>query len=195
MFTYTANIPQPGDNPAQSQDQILNNFQSINQANNVDHIDFNNNVDFGKSKYTHFKNAATTDIPVPSTTSDEGALYAKVENSDSQLFWRFKNNGTELQLTSSQLNITTTPGCTPLPGGMLMQWGNASVANNGSFNFFVPFTTVYSIQVSIVNNNDTGYFCKVKTLSTTGFTIGLNNQFGTVLGVAIPVYYIAVGLQ
>ena len=37
---YYPNIPQPGDNPSQSQDLMLQNFSGINSWTNIDHIQF-----------------------------------------------------------------------------------------------------------------------------------------------------------
>lgn len=193
MPTFTANIPQPGDIPAQSQDQILNNFQSINQANVVDQIDFNDAVNYGKSKYTHLKNAGTPTIPIPTTTSDEGALYTKVVNSDSQLFWRFKNNGTELQLTHNALSAVATPGCTPLPGNMLMQWGNAFISSGGTaVNFYTSFATCFNVQLTYLNAaDDVTMIVYVKSFSATGFVGNIYTRSGG--GAGQTVYYVAIG--
>lgn len=96
MPTYTANIPQPGDIPAQSQDQMLQNFQEIRTVVSTDHVNFNL-TDKGKHKHVRFVQQTVA----PTTTGTELSLYTKnVASTSQQELYYTRDALTEYQLTA-----------------------------------------------------------------------------------------------
>lgn len=181
MTTYTSNIPQPSDDPSQSQDQILQNFQSLNTANSVNHIAYND-ADEGKHKFLQMPEQGSA----PTTAADEGAVYTKVSNSTTELFWRRESNGTEVQLTDGT-PTAAGKGETFLPGGILIQWGTGTGTSGGSaVSFLTSFTTIY--QVVATAQNTSGTSVAVESITNAGFT-----AYTSVAG-PITVRYIAIGL-
>lgn len=96
MPTYTPNIPQPGDIPAQSQDQMLQNFQEIETVVSTDHVNFNL-LDKGKHKHVRFVQQTVA----PTTTGTELSLYTKnVASTSQQELYYTRDALTEYQLTA-----------------------------------------------------------------------------------------------
>jgi len=143
--TYTPNIPQPGDIPAQSQDQILQNFQSIDNGTDgfsLNHISFTNATvgERGKHKFLQMPEQAAA----PVTAVNEGAVYTK-EASDpalglsTELFWRRESNGAEIRLTG--VTTAAAKGRTYLANGLMLQWGlEIAVANGAPISFDQAFS-------------------------------------------------------
>ena len=86
-MSYNNSIPQPGDNPSQSQSEILANFQVLDTANSVNHVAFND-VNQGKHKFMQMPEQSSA----PTTAANEGALYTKEANSITALFFRKESN-------------------------------------------------------------------------------------------------------
>ena len=97
MSTYTSNIPQPGDNPSDSQPLILNNFIALGTALAQNHVGMGDLSNRGKHNFLQMPEQGSA----PTTASDEGGLYTKAVSAVTQLFWRNENNGTEQQFTNT----------------------------------------------------------------------------------------------
>ena len=180
MTTYLPNIPQPQDDPSQSQNEILENFQTINTSNSVNHVAFNN-TDQGKHKFIQMPEVTAPD-PIPTTAANEGALFTEVSNSLTELFWVPESNGTKIQLTNGSIDASAS-GYTFLPGNLLIQWGTA--AGNSSATGFIntfpltflalrtvtctPVNTGSLTNWNIYSQSNDGF--KVKTSGAGPFTI------------------------
>jgi hypothetical protein len=187
MPTYTPNIPQPGDIPAFSQDQILQNFQSIDDGTNgfaCNHVSLTDSTlsQRGKHKYIQMPLQSPNG---PATSTSEGAIYTKSgTGAQPQLFWRPQStlaNGNEVQMTGV-IPLVSEPGYSFLPGGILMQWG--IVTGPGSFtysglgllNFSTAFVVLLSLRTGSLPTTSQGY--SVGSFSTTGFTVSTFNLSG-----------------
>lgn len=183
-MAYNADIPQPTDDPSQSQDQILKNFQEINTIIGINHDSFSD-TDPGKHKFLQLPEQ----VSAPATAADEGGLYTKVVSAATQLFYREESSGSERQLTSAF--TAATNGTVTIPGGLMIQWGLAtSLANDSAITFPTPFTTaVYSIQCTLRRGDASSRFVYVSsgTESVTGFNIKTNSS-------STDVYWYAIGL-
>lgn len=123
-MTYDPNIPQPGDELSDSQDQILNNFASANTTFGIDHYTFNNaTVNKGRHKPIHLVKEALD----PAAVADTYTLYSKdylpdsdnpLKVPDTQLFGRTANGGIS-QFSGSK---SDSDGYQWI-GGVLLQWG------------------------------------------------------------------------
>lgn len=144
-MAYNPSIPQPNDIPAQSQPQLLANFQAINTLVNVNHVAFDD-PDQGKHKWVSLPDQPSD----PATTPTEVAIYGftSAETSTTELAFRRTNNGSITLMTERN---GTTNGWTMLPSGLLMKWGttNATGATNINANSFgKAFTTLYTVQLT-----------------------------------------------
>ena len=115
----------------------------------VDHFEFSNAVSNGKHRQVTLPEAASA----PSTGADETALYAKEAQSTTQMFMRRESNGSEIQLTASDVtdaNAQNANGYSCLPGGLLIQWGSFSASSSSvNVNFPKAFSaTPYVVQTT-----------------------------------------------
>jgi len=149
-MAFQSNIPQPTDELKTSQNDLLNNFQTLNTAWEINHYSFDL-VDQGKHKYVTLPEQGAA----PVTAADEVAIYSKLSTltATSELFVRKEGAGDEIEFTSS---ASATPGWTRLPSGILIKWG-ASTAN-GATNIPFPvaatipvFNNVYSVQLTVID--------------------------------------------
>lgn len=185
MSTYTSNIPQPGDNPSQSQDQILQNFQSISTNNSVNHVAFND-ADQGKHKFLQMPEQSSA----PSTGANEGGLYTKEVSSITQLFWRNESSGTEQQFTNLLPNTVAPNRDWSFADGLQLRLG--TIAHTGT-STPVTFSAAFSSNAFAVLLTPIGAAGLVsawnaQSLTTSGFTLasvgsGGGNSF----------YYLAIG--
>lgn len=98
MTSYTPNIPQPGDDPSDSQDQILQNFQTLNTVygSNGDHYPWTNTTPtegFRHAKVT-LPGLPTANPPgnaVPTPAVNDGVMFAITTNSITRPYWRRDN--------------------------------------------------------------------------------------------------------
>lgn len=101
MTTYTPNIPQPTDDPSNSQDQILQNFQTLNTlyGTSGDHYPWTNTAPGISGRHAKVTlpglptagSAPGTALPTPS--AGEGSMFALTAGSQSFPFWR-RDSGT-----------------------------------------------------------------------------------------------------
>lgn len=130
-YTYTSGVPQGNQQINNTQTPILNNFQDISQLIDINHVGFNTVDTFGNHTVVDYFQQPTD----PITDVDQIALYSKASTSGniSELFYRYPNNGTVVQLTGSASNSSasstssTTSGSTGSGGGQT----NASNPNSG----------------------------------------------------------------
>lgn len=104
---YNSAIPQPSDARAQSQSQILSNFQTINKIWADNHFPLTGDPQF---KGMHNVLTIRPQSSDPTTIAGQVALYNKLVSSIPQLFFRPQNNATPIQLTASSLSTVATGG-------------------------------------------------------------------------------------
>lgn len=161
IMSYQGNIPLATDLISVSQNDILNNFTSIQTAFDVNHIDFNASG-AGKHKYIQLPNI--NNVP---GAANQGGLFAFAED-----IWARKGNGTSYQLTngaSGNVDTTSANGSSFLPGGLIIKWGRATILN-GTKTISVSYTTPMT----------SGTFSAVATSNTdianSFYTFGINNR-------------------
>jgi hypothetical protein len=185
MSTYTSNIPQPADNPSDSQDQILQNFQSISTLIGINHVAFND-PDEGKHKFLQMPEEASA----PTTGANEGALYTKEQAGATQLFWRNESNGTEQQFTNSLPNIAAPNNDWSFANGLQLRFG--TVTHTGT-STPVVFSAAFS---------NTAYVVLLTPIGAAGLVAGWNAQALTPTGFNMSssgpgggnaFYYVAIG--
>jgi hypothetical protein len=93
MTSYTPNIPQPGDDPSDSQDQILQNFQTLNSlyGTSGDHYAWTNTtpVEISKHAKVTFPGLPTVNAPgnaIPAPIAGNCALFSQTRNSQTTPF-------------------------------------------------------------------------------------------------------------
>lgn len=158
---YTANIPQPADIKSQSQGQILNNFLTLGTWAGIDHVTFD-----AANQGTHAK-VSLPSGPNPPTNAFPGIANGMFCSAGThvpgirQTYGRIETAGpanVNIPYTESILATTTgalTEGWTYLPSGILLKWGQATIAN--------PNATLV-INVNIAGNlgpNYTRIYCVV----------------------------------
>lgn len=194
-FTYSPNIPQPGDFPSQSQDQILQNYQYLQVFGQKDH-QFPGSTSTANVG-TH-KSVSLTDGASPGITNVSSVLYANTGNGQSQLY--FQNNAINAQLTSFKAGVPTaaTNGATSLPGGLLLQWGQGTGTYNGSndITFPVAFSaTPYSVTATQIFVAGFRNFIQIDVSNTnaTKWTPRLINDGGGNVAGSSTIWWMAIG--
>jgi len=185
MTTYTSNIPQPTDNPSRSQDQILQNFQSISTAVAVNHVQFND-PDEGKHKFLQMPEESSA----PATASNEGALYTKDSGSQPDLYWRNESSGSEQQMTNT-VPVTVSPNRHwNFADGLKIRLG--TVTHTGTSTpvvFSSPFLgDAYTVMLTPIGAAATVNAWNAQALSVNGFTLASIGSGGGTL-----FYYMAFG--
>lgn len=193
-FDFNPDIPQPGDNPSNSQPILLTNNTSINGLINVDHENFGTTYAGLHSKVS-FVGYSSVVLPAGCTAG----LYATTQN----IFYK-NSAGNIAQLTCRVNPSAAQSGYTFMAGGILMQWGkntvtiNAGTGEGGAISFPRAFTgTPYNISVTEVTSN-TAVRNFVRVSSTTAptssqFVINAINTISSNPG-SVVVYWTAIGL-
>ncbi len=123
MPTYNNNIPQPGDFPSQSQSQILQNFQQLDTAWAVNHVDFNT-ADQGK----HAKVTFPIQSPAPAFLVGEIGLFNQNAYPTSVPdLWLTRGTGSAFPMTGYSIDVSGQSGWTYYPSGVLYAWGQVQV--------------------------------------------------------------------
>lgn len=137
MPTFNANIPQPTDILSDSQDDILQNFQQLDAAWNINHVAFNGANQGKHNQVTLPENAAPTN-----TLINEANIYAQQSalTGNTELAWQRENNGSRIEFTGL---LSATDGWTRLPSGILLKWGLRAVAISN------PIAVVFPVAVNI----------------------------------------------
>lgn len=198
------NIPQANQTLAITQPLILNNFNAINTAFAVDHVNFN---DPGQGKHNKITFPVQAVVPV-FAASDLGLFsFLNATTTKNELnVYKANNAGyVNVPFTASVLSnsapIQNGSGWSYLPSGLIIQWGTVSVGitlNNTitlAVNFPIPFpTAVLNVQATqnTVGSASRGIFYNVSATNPASFTIqtfrsraggGATNEF----------YYFAIG--
>jgi hypothetical protein len=199
MYTYTSNIPQANQLIKATQGPILSNFQAINELLSVNHVGFNDSINFGKHTFTSlvFQNSD------PTTSANEMALYAKTSTdvNGAEIFYRYPSNGTVVQLTGTtsgnNTGLLNTNGYSYLTSSLFMKWGQVSgiVAGTNTITFptgggIPAFTTsVYFVQWS----PNSSYTLSTSSGYVTNVTL-TNFQIVASTTISSTIYWMALGV-
>jgi hypothetical protein len=171
-------IPNAGQSLGETRDGIKENFTTIQDAFQVDHVAYDATGEGFHSKVTFPQGTA------PTVAVDNVVLYAKDTNSRPTIFMRQENNGSEVQLSGPTPSVGSN-GSTFLPGGLLFQWGFNASAGNASVVFPTAFSSLYSITIGTRGNSGSSGYHRISTESATGFSVQATATSGF--------YWMAVG--
>ena len=182
-MTFTPNIPTTGQSLGNTRDAIRGNFTNYFNTISVNHVD-PNLADQGKHKFLQMPDQAAA----PNTAANEIGLYSKDVAGNSRLFLRQENNGAEIQLTGVS-PLVATSGYTFLPGGLILQWGQATLGASQTLviNFPIAFTTVYQVIPAITQSDR---MIAVTAQTNTNFTVRIELNAAN----GFLVRYIAIGV-
>lgn len=191
-MAYNPSIPQPTDIPAQSQPQLLANFQGIDTLINVNHVDFDL-PDQGKHKWVSMPNQASD----PATLATEVAIYGSTssDTTDIELTFRRPTDGQVIYMTA---NSGTNNGWTMLPSGIMMKWGTTNATGATTINansFGRTFTTLYSVQLTnqtVTSSSDT--YVMGGIISGTHFNIYVGNRTSPGVDATANVNWLVIGV-
>jgi hypothetical protein len=207
-MTYNPNIPQPSDNLSDSQNDLLNNFQTLDTSFAVNHYQFSNaTANNGKHKFCEMPIGI---LPV-GLSANEATIYGKSAvglspATEGNLWFTPDASGKEYQLTRTISDGVSYPkfgaattGWTFLPGGLIMQYGTVTTisgggTSNGTVIYPITFTspsTAYSINLTVRESSNSRRYVKVATSSSTGFTCWVQSDSGS--NEANVVYWVAIG--
>jgi hypothetical protein len=163
-MTFTPNIPGSNQSLGVSRPLIVGNFTAISTALAVNHIALNSSG-AGKHKFVQMPVQGSA----PAVAANEGVLYTKTQLAISNLFWKRDASATEIQLTN--INPTNAVnGCSFLPGGLLIQWGQTiTTGGSGGGTTAVIFTTTFTL--AGVNTNA---YSVIVTADTAAIAAGQN---------------------
>lgn len=141
---YNATIPQATDIPAQSQPQLLANFDAINLIVDINHYTFNAGANAGKHKFLQLP----VQVAAPAIAATELGLYTLL-NADTTLNEMYirRSSGSQIPFTAFSIDAPASifaTGYTWLPSGMLLKFGTVTTTAVPVGGF--PFT--FEIDVS-----------------------------------------------
>lgn len=186
MSTYSNNIPQPDDDPTDSQNLILENFRAIFNAQNRNHVDFNDINNSGRHEVVELKEQASNPTPI----TGFGDLFVRDDSGTQNLYFLDKDSK-EFQLTNA-FNADTNGEAT-LPGGLQFQWGTESgVLNEGTIPFNEDFNSpAFNVQISEERDNNAvrSLWISQGSITATNFKIRTTDTSGRIIN------WFAIGLK
>lgn len=208
-MAYLNNIPQATDQKNASQPQILENFSQIYNVFSVDHATFDSPLGQGKHQQVTFPVNAAAAPP-----ANEIRMYANTGTTGNTELW-LRTAATNIQITSARKNGGLgNQGWTMTPAGLLIKWGSATIANDGSAQpqtFLwsstptdIAFTTQYWAIVQVGADpavptkdvNAIAYVTSVATVDRVLYNVWRRNQQGTQGTNLFPftVWVLAIGI-
>ncbi len=193
-YPYTRDIPSGDNNPSVDRPNITQNTNSNDSLIAEDHYGYNvSNGGFHKQARMPAGSLPTGRIP------NSGTIYVK-SLGNRQLFYVNDDTSNEYQITRvSNTNFPTfaqNPGWTFLPGGLLFQYGVSTSSNNDGPNadvtFPFPFTTVFTVQICVLENSNSRRIWHVNSLANDKFTAYIQEIGGD--SVANTFYWQAIGI-
>lgn len=202
------NVPQANQTLAITQPLILNNFNAINTAFAVDHVNFN---DPGQGK--HNKITFPVQAVVPVFAAGDLGLFSFIGSNSfiattkNELNVYKANNGSYVNIpfTASILSDFTptngSAGWSYLPSGLIIRWGKATIniTLNAVVNTNVPFAVDFPnkclnvlITQEAPNSSDLGIFYSASPVSNHSFNICTFKSINTP-GLTCVFSYFAIG--
>ncbi len=199
MPTYTRNIPQPGDDPSQSQNQLLENFQVLNDAFLVNHGPYNGPNE-GKNNQVTFPAGPLVGQPFTYQPGELGLQNRTSLPTNRPDMWMSRGNTTGFPITGYMSGGTSVNnGWTYLPSGVLIAWGQATIPAGvltvtyaTELTNFPGFSTFWGApQLTLINAGSTAAnFLYLQSFGQTSFTVRTNAATGS----ANSVSWWAIGL-
>lgn len=151
MSTYSNNIPQSDQDPTDSQPLLLDNFKAIFNAQNRNHVDFNDINNSGRHEVIELKEQASNPTPI----TGFGDLFVRDDSGTQNLYFLDKASK-EFQLTPP--TKSDQEGFIILPGGLQFKWGKSSSPQESTQQIDYPLpafpTKTLNVQIT-VNKVDT----------------------------------------
>ena len=179
-MTYSTTTPAASDPINTTYAPIATNFSILNTTFNTDHVPPTDatSANWGKHKQVTLQVSASA----PSPSGTDANVYTKTVSGAQQLF--FKNAaGTETQITGA--TSESGNGYLTLPGGIILQWGTASLTAGTTTTISFPRTyssSVYSVNVTLrrTSTDTSASAVVVGSPTTTSFGVilpsGANNN-------------------
>lgn len=189
FYTYTPNIPQASQYIRATQTPILNNFQAINEWIKVNHVGFEDSINYGKHNYISYVSQGSN----PSTTSNQMTIFCAPSTGSNpyELFYRYPSDGTIVQLTgTTPTGGAVATGYAYISPTVFIMWGNRTGLTLNTFNTITfptgpDFPTLSSAPMQIYfypsanhtpGNNNGAY---ISASTTTNFTYFCNSGAST----------------
>lgn len=189
-MAYTADIPQPGDNPSQSQGQILGNFQAIQTLIDVNHADFASAQAGNHIMVTLVDQ--TGGLPAAPTGTNLNIYNAQDGSGVNQVYLQ----GPAATRFATAFPFTqchgTNSGWTYLPSGILMWWFTTGAIT-------APSTTINyitSVPSFVGFTNAPAVFAQLRTTPSTAplyITSATSTQCVVTTATNASVYLFAIG--
>ncbi len=174
---YNPNIPQPTDELADSQGDILTNFSAANTSSGINHYPFDNlTVNNGKHKYVQIPLKTTP----PTSGTDEWTVFTQDfisgSSTTNELF--VSPPGADYALGAYPLTASApgfpqnlAAGTSFLPGGLYLQWGKEPFPGtsnpSGTVNFTANFpNNCLMVQLTLQGNVATSASNTVEVVGT-----------------------------
>jgi hypothetical protein len=141
---YSPSIPQPNDDPKDSQAQLLSNFSLLNTRWSVNHVPLTQSTNTGMHTKVFFEAPLGAD---PGLGDDFASLYTKTFGGATELF--FENASAVKQLTGLVPTTNGTQHLLQTPWDMEIQMGSDTGAAVGS-NFEITFTASFTAAAPVV---------------------------------------------
>lgn len=190
-ISYNTNIPFSTHNPSDDQPLMEENFNSISQWVDVDHVGFDPGG--GATSGQHLQVTFNSNN-VPGTPTSPPVLFTNNVLSVPQLF--FYSGATFSQYSNVAAGVTG--GSTYMMGGIVMKWGTVNCPDNSPVLFSTicgsafPNNCFSFIPVVIKANTSNPINVTVNNFSSTAFTLRISFQSsGT--PTSSNIYFIAVG--
>lgn len=127
MPIFNPNIPQSTDYPSQSQNQLLQNFQQMNTAFEVDMVGYNA-ADQGKHAQVTFPTGPLTGQPFTYLSGEIGLQSLNQTPTFKPDIWLTRGSaGSTYPITGYDVDGTASSGWTYYPSGCLYAWGYATI--------------------------------------------------------------------
>ncbi len=218
MPTYQPNIPTGSVPLNQDYLNLQGNFQQLDIAYNRDHVPFSDTSGVtgtgisGMHKTMHMIPVSTIashgpkNQPINGYTATSGAgqlLSAQINDdiaTDEAFYWLTGGNRL-IQMTRNFVPTALANGATMLPGGLILNYGSATLNNRGSvttITFTQPFTAdanVFSITIGLTDGggnspNTNNVYIKDGTVTKLGFDFTNTSASSSNLK---KVYWMAIG--
>ena len=184
FVAFTNGIPNPTNDPSVDVNTMTSNNNAVPQLWPIDHFGYNNN-NGGLHKQVTMFNESAPGLP----NSTNGALYCN----SGLPFWQNASSSTN-QLAFQGASSLVNNGFTTI-GGLTIQWGNTTSTSsgiNGNVTFPTPFlTTLFSLQICVLENSNSRRLWHLNSVTTSGFTAYIQDSSGS--SVANFFYWFAVG--
>lgn len=171
---YQENKPEATDQLSQSQADLQANFQSNKTSFDINHVTFDI-ANTGMHKMVQMPVQAAA----PAAVAGQVDFYNLAVGGTNELYVQ-KSDGTRVPITRSTQAVT---GYCYLPCGLIMKWGTGTVGALGdsaatAFEATVPFTTVYSANVSLSGLAGMDKALFIQTLTTNTIRVYNANAHG-----------------